>query len=993
MDLSEHPLRTPASLEELSAPGADDRWQPTRAGAVNSWAWADELFLFGDGWLAFAGPNGSGKSLTASMLITVLLDADTSQTALSTDEKAAGTLTSRHTDRNDHEDRTGSWWLEYGFRDGQTGQVDYLTTGLWLRSTSSGIQRAYFITPGRVGPDLLLQRGQEPVRVEDLAEQLATIGGDLYTNSDKVGRKAAKFLSLSGEEGDYRAAVRTRLFTGLDEVQFAALMSVLRSLRSLRTGERISPDKMRTVLTEALPALDEDGLKMIAESMERIAKHESDLERTHQEAEALAGVESRYTRYVQLVAQIEAADLQSSNREFDQMTRQTRSFTDKLATAVAVQERAREEQAANNKDLAELDGRLDGIESELRGHAGNALPERERLASSLAEQAEAATERAEQARAAAEHAGERAADSNASAEDGCSHLDGLGRELRRGGTALGAEAALDQLLAASTRVAESRPGKDLVHSIELVTDLPREQLVEPSTPRLDADAARLLTQIPKAWAEDRQRRITGVREALGHHANARSALHEASTALREAEEQEELGLQEAEATQQRRYDLEATLIQGIERWQEALQQLAPAAGPLPTSGTSPGDGDDRLQLHSVTRWVEAALSDALIRIDEPGHQQVATTSRAEAMHTAAAAATATARNQRAEADHQRAAADRTALGASQNLQADVDEQSRRAADEAHDVVLAEAEGEVAIATDAFTLSVSTADREARSWTSQLGAWLAGLSQLQLPPTELNLYKGGPDSAAPDAILTDLDHLEPALLVQAVDTAHRAVADPIRIRIVKTRPQAEQSAAALRDLEDRLAQVLAEVPAPPGPEWRDRDHTQAIPLWQTVDFAADVPEEIADRVEGALLVSGLLDALITADGQLVAGDLTITAADSAVSPSLADVLVIAADYLDDNGSDAGPGRADLGGYPDQRSRRRSAQRHPDNRASDGCSPRRLPCCLHRAGSASTGPGSPRRETARQHRRSLRPLRRARTHPRGIAKRRADSQQRA
>lgn len=902
MDLPEHPLRTSAAIEELGTPGAEGRWQPTRAGAVNSWAWADEQFLFADGWLALAGPNGSGKSLTASMLITVLLDADTSQTALSTDEKAAGTLTSRHTDRSANEDRTGTWWLEYGCRDAETGQVRYLTTGLWLRSTSSGLQRAYFIASGRVGTDLHLQRDREPVRLEDLAEQLATTDGDLYTNADKLKQKANKFLPAIGEETDYRAAVRTRLFAGLDEVQFAALMSVLRSLRSLRTGERISPDKMRNVLTDALPALDEDGLTMIAESMERIAKNEADLERIHQEAKALSGVENRYTRYVRLLAQVEAAGLQSANHEVEQLTRRTRSFTDKLKAAQKSQERIREDQAANNETLAELDGRLGGIDVELQGHAGATLPEKELLAASLAEQAAAAAERSEQAQTTAHTSGDRAAISDAAAADSRNHLAELGSELRRGGGALGADSALDQLLAASTQLVD-HTGSQLKHPSEQGVDLAGSPLADVSAPRLDAATAHRLTQTPHAWVDDRQQQIARVRDALGSHGAAQSALHETSEVLNEAEDNVELALQETETAQQCRSEAEATLVHRIDQWQSGLRQLAPGTGPLPTSAVGGDDGGERLNLDAVARQADTALSTTLREIDEPGHQLAAIAAAGEAQHAAATASAAAQRHQRAQTAHQLAIGERTELAATHAQEAGIDEQAGRAADETHFAAVTQAQDEAGAAARTFADSVEIADREARTWTSEVGAWLAGLSQMQLSPADLNLYTAGPDDAAPDTVLLELERLDPSDVVQSVDSAQRAVADPLRIRIVEAEPRLEQAKNAVRDLEDRLAQALAEDHAPAAPAWRDRDHTQGTPLWKAVDYAADVTEETADRVEGALLVSGLLDALITADGHLVAGDLTITGTEPCVSPSLADVLCVAADYRDHNSADA------------------------------------------------------------------------------------------
>ena len=60
-----------------------------------------------------------------------------------------------------------------------------------------------------------------------------------------------------------------------------------------------------------------------------------------------------------------------------------------------------------------------------------------------------------------------------------------------------------------------------------------------------------------------------------------------------------------------------------------------------------------------------------------------------------------------------------------------------------------------------------------------------------------------------------------------------------------------------------------------PPWRTRQPGDGIPLWALVDFSEHLPAAEADRLEGALLVSGLLDALVTPDGLAVAGDLIIT----------------------------------------------------------------------------------------------------------------------
>lgn len=472
MSVTDHPTAPPATTVPLGQPGADGRWQPTRAGIVNSWAWASEDLLFADGWLTLAGPNGSGKSLTASMLVTVLLDADTSQTALSVSGKAAGTLTSRHTDFNDREDRTGAWWLEYGLRDPGTGEVRFLTTGLWLRATGGHLHRAFFLAPARIGTDLLLQRDREPVRIEDLAEQLAACDGELFTASPSLRTKALAHLPVVEDERDYRSTIRTRLFTPLDEVQFDALIAVLRSLRSLRTAEAISPTRMRQVLTDALPALDTDSLTLIAEAMERIAELETQLQRTREEAKLLQSTDRAYRRYLTTVAQTQAAALTAANTEVDDQTRRTREATSQLQAAQAAEAAADTEHTATLSRISELEGRLEAADSELRGHAGADLPHREIRAAELATAAEEAAERAEQATTDAQAATEQADSSADLARTSQHHLLRLADELRHTATTLGAEAAIERLLAATGQLTSADIGSNTAIDIDALCATP-----------------------------------------------------------------------------------------------------------------------------------------------------------------------------------------------------------------------------------------------------------------------------------------------------------------------------------------------------------------------------------------------------------------------------------------------------------------------------------------------------------------------------------------
>jgi len=402
MSVIEHPSRLTLGADnwEPGHPGAKGRWQPTRAGVVNSWAWAEETFLFADGWLALTGPNGSGKSLTASMLVTVLLDADVSQTALSVSGKAAGTLTSRHTDRSERDDKTGIWWLEYGLRD-SAGQDRHLTTGLWLRSTGGDLQRAFFITPERAGAGLTLQRDREPVRIDDLAQQLSASDGELFTSSAKLLPKIHAHLQAAGDEAGYRNSVRTRLFAPLEEVQFEALVSVLRSLRSVRTAEAISVKQMCAVLTDALPVLDPDRLTVIAESMERIADLENQLQRTKTETSLLETADKAYQRYLAAVAQREASALVAADSAFGDLARKERDATGTLKATRDRQSALKDQRVGELAAISELEGRRDAADAAMRDHVGAELPYMERSAEDAAREAGEAAARAGDARSAA----------------------------------------------------------------------------------------------------------------------------------------------------------------------------------------------------------------------------------------------------------------------------------------------------------------------------------------------------------------------------------------------------------------------------------------------------------------------------------------------------------------------------------------------------------------------------------------------------------------
>ncbi|MCM8555417.1 SbcC/MukB-like Walker B domain-containing protein [Streptomyces sp. STCH 565 A] len=854
MKPTEHPishLSLTGDEPTIGTPAAEGRWQPTRAGIVNSWAWTSEQLYFSGGWLALVGPNGSGKSLTASMLITVLLDADTSQTALSVSGKAAGTLTSRHTDFNDREDRTGIWWLEYGLQDLADGSTRHMTTGLWLRATAGHLHRAFFLAPGRVGSELTLEQEREPVGLDALAGQLAACQGEMFTDSRAL-RGSLKQLTAQ-DERSYRNTVRTRLFAPLNEVQFEALLAVLRSLRSVRTAEAISPTRMRQVLTDALPALDTDNLTQVAEAMERISELENKLERTRKEAKVLDGTNRSYRRYLRTVAQVEAAALTGANTEFDDHARSLKKATDQLTTAQQASREAVQELGRAQSDISRARGQLSADEALLSDHAGAELPHHEERARDLAAQAEAAAKRAQTARDDADEADRKADDSRNGAKAAQAQLGRILEELRTSATALGAQAACENLMAASEALTAAR-GADTA-----------------------LDTAWLCGH-PLAWTDGHQRQIQAVDRALHTYQHMQDNQRTATDEQHVAEDAEHARREAADQATSDRRRAEEELAARLGAWQEA----APLLGPLPPQLTEADETEERTDTSRLTAWLASASAAARTRIDLPGYQQKAAADAALA-HAAARTAEQTRIDHLAAKETADEAGDayEAALGQA-HAETQADEDRRTRAHRAHQQTRNDAQATLDAADHASTEADAAALQTVRDWLGKVHAWRDSLTHL--PANSIPLLP----ATAPAA---DLNALPPTDVTLAVVHAHAEAAPNLQRQAEQAARQVQDATETVSALIEELHQAQQAAPIPAPPAWRTRTEGDGVPLWALVDFAPGLSTADADRLEGALLVSGLLDALFTPDGRVRDSDLTLTPTTPARGRTLADMLVV------------------------------------------------------------------------------------------------------
>ncbi|XHM65376.1 SbcC/MukB-like Walker B domain-containing protein [Streptomyces nigra] len=383
---------------------------------------------------------------------------------------------------------------------------------------------------------------------------------------------------------------------------------------------------------------------------------------------------------------------------------------------------------------------------------------------------------------------------------------------------------------------------------------------------------------PLAWVDTRLSQLRKVEAALGDHATAQGLEVAAAADLREVEGIEETDRATADQAGGTRARAEDTLLEEMRRWADAAVELrGPALDLLVRDGR--GDGE-RLSVEKLTTGLVQVAGEARARIDAAGHHRQAAADRAVAEQAAEAWGQArTLWEQELGAAEHASQALRGAQEEAQEKDA-AEQEAREQHQERHGRQVAQADAAVAQAQEAADGAESAAGAAWEQWQGLVGVWRhdAVLIDVGMVPEPTG------DGVTVDAMQTV------AQIQVALERAHAAAAGRLQ-RVVDAAGQAAGLAQeAVRDLEQQLEQARQAAPVPPAPLWRSRQPVDGTPLWALVDFAEHLTDGARDRLEGALLVSGLLDALVRADGQAVAGDVTLRPGAAVTSgASLADVL--------------------------------------------------------------------------------------------------------
>lgn len=356
-----------------------NQWQMHRAGLLNFWYYDQEEFFFADGKLLLRGMNGSGKSVTMQSLITVLLDGKIAASRLdpfgSKDRRMEDYLLGER-ELVEREERTGYLYLEYKRQDSE----QYLTTGIGLKARRGGAIEfwGFVITDNRrIGFDFFLTKTE--YNAEGRAERIPLTRAELE-----------KLLVLPGgqvfrRQGDYAEAVNKYVFGFASQEQYKDLMELLIQLRSPKLSKEFRPSVIHEILTESLPALSEEELRPLSDTLENMKQTKEQLELLGRDREALRRLERAYDQYNTFILAEKAKGQRKAEATLGRQERlrqeQLQECEDKrtalekvVATQASLESEAqalqREKEALEAHDVFQTEKRRQEVDGELQHKEG-----------------------------------------------------------------------------------------------------------------------------------------------------------------------------------------------------------------------------------------------------------------------------------------------------------------------------------------------------------------------------------------------------------------------------------------------------------------------------------------------------------------------------------------------------------------------------------------------------------------------------------------------
>jgi uncharacterized protein (TIGR02680 family) len=225
-----------------------------------------------------------------------------------------------------------------------------------------------------------------------------------------------------------------------------------------------------------------------------------------------------------------------------------------------------------------------------------------------------------------------------------------------------------------------------------------------------------------------------------------------------------------------------------------------------------------------------------------------------------------------------------AIGQLERLLAEV--AARRSALQAARAEVDRLTAEIQAATDQVAAAEQAAVERAAELTAAYRAYQSGLTELRVDDPD------GLIELVTEWVATG-EGENPARRV--IDDAARSAVDALGRQDARLSARRDAFTTTATELTVEIGRLEAGGhDAPTAPHTRDpqvRDNRPGAPLWKVTDFAAGMPEEHRAGLEAALESAGILDAWLTPDGDLIAGDVVlVSGGDPVAGPSCGSVLV-------------------------------------------------------------------------------------------------------
>lgn len=364
------------------------RFQPLRSGLINLFKYENQEFWYERGRLLVRGNNGTGKSRVLALQLPFLFDGEIASHRVEPDADPARQLV-WHLLMDEHEQRTGYTWIEFGRRD-EEGAEHYLTLGCGMKGVRGGDdqpKRWFFITEQRVGSDFQLLEGAYPHSKDRLAEVL----GD---------------PCLFALSKDYRAEIDRRLFA-LGRGRYAALIELLIRLRAPQLSKKLDEKTIFNALSNALPPLSEDVVGPVADAFKQLDDLRQQFASLRSLRDSLEGFRSGYQTYLQMAIQIRAGRVRAAHSAYESAQRKVNSIEESIQAAEARKAEAEAHVQTAHDDYTGAEARYTALSTSPAAGDAKRLETAHELAQEKSKQASQAELRAEES--AQKHEGEQQA--------------------------------------------------------------------------------------------------------------------------------------------------------------------------------------------------------------------------------------------------------------------------------------------------------------------------------------------------------------------------------------------------------------------------------------------------------------------------------------------------------------------------------------------------------------------------------------------------------